>query len=154
MVKSALLAPISSLQDVLVAEENETTFSLSHPKHVPLFASPLETPKHDHQAPHPESSLKHPQNSVQALSGDVSPPSSHYEKHQQHGDPEEPRLKRAHESSVIQLFYDLFFVANLTTFTKVHEINNSDSMSPCPLCLPESQRPIEPQASPLGHRSI
>ena len=141
MVKSSLLAPIASLQEVLVAEENETTFSLSHPKHVPLFASPLETAKHDYHAAHPDHLLKHPQNSVQALHGDVSPPSSHHEKHEQHDDPEEPKLKRAHESSVIQLFYDLFFVANLTTFTKVHEINNSDSRFSFIFYLPELQQP-------------
>jgi hypothetical protein len=28
------------------------------------------------------------------------------------------------EASKIELFYDLFFVANLTTFTAVHEIND------------------------------
>ena len=42
-------------------------------------------------------------------------------------DPEEPILKRAHEASTIQLFYDLFFVANLTTFTQVHEIDDVNS---------------------------
>ena len=137
MVKSVLLAPIASLQDVLVAEEDETTFSLSHPRHVPLFASPLETAKHDYRAAHPDTLLKHPQHAVKSLHGDVSPPSSHYEKHDRHDDPDEPKLKRAHEASVIQLFYDLFFVANLTTFTKVHEINNSESMSPLIFRLPE-----------------
>lgn len=33
-----------------------------------------------------------------------------------------PVFKRHHESSTIELFYDLFFVANLTTFTSNHEI--------------------------------
>jgi hypothetical protein len=28
------------------------------------------------------------------------------------------------EASKIELFYDLFFVANLTTFTAVHEVND------------------------------
>lgn len=29
-----------------------------------------------------------------------------------------------HEASLIELFFDLFFVANLATFTAVHEITN------------------------------
>lgn len=28
----------------------------------------------------------------------------------------------------LKLFFDLFFVANLTTFTGLHEINNSDAL--------------------------
>ena len=40
---------------------------------------------------------------------------------------DEPLLKRPHEASSIHLFYDLFFVANLTTFTHVHDINDSTS---------------------------
>ena len=39
-----------------------------------------------------------------------------------------PRLHKAHEAPVIQLFYDLFFVANLTTFTSVHEVNDSHTL--------------------------
>lgn len=33
-------------------------------------------------------------------------------------------FKRRHESAAIELFYDLFFVANLPTFTAGHEIND------------------------------
>ncbi|KAJ5052123.1 uncharacterized protein L3040_001882 [Drepanopeziza brunnea f. sp. 'multigermtubi'] len=36
---------------------------------------------------------------------------------------ETPEFKRYEEATNIELFYDLFFVANLTTFTDVHEIN-------------------------------
>ncbi len=39
-----------------------------------------------------------------------------------------PVFKSHHESSTIELFYDLFFVANLTTFTANHEINTSECM--------------------------
>ena len=38
-----------------------------------------------------------------------------------------PISKAHHESSTVELFYDLFFVANLTTFTANHEIRNTDS---------------------------
>jgi hypothetical protein len=43
--------------------------------------------------------------------------------------PDEPRLRYEHESSTIQLFYDLFFVANLTTFTGKHEVTDKTSKS-------------------------
>ncbi|XMA16151.1 hypothetical protein WAI453_008942 [Rhynchosporium graminicola] len=36
---------------------------------------------------------------------------------------ETPEFKRYEDATNIELFYDLFFVANLTTFTEVHEIN-------------------------------
>lgn len=36
---------------------------------------------------------------------------------------ETPEFKRYEEATNIELFYDLFFVANLTTFTDAHEIN-------------------------------
>ena len=39
----------------------------------------------------------------------------------------EPKLIQHHEASAIQLFYDLFFVANLCTFTGVHEVNDGAS---------------------------
>jgi hypothetical protein len=35
-----------------------------------------------------------------------------------------PAFERHEESTVIELFYDLFFVANLTTFSDLHEIND------------------------------
>lgn len=36
---------------------------------------------------------------------------------------ETPEFKRYEDATNIELFYDLFFVANLTTFTNAHEIN-------------------------------
>jgi hypothetical protein len=36
---------------------------------------------------------------------------------------ETPEFKRYEEATNIELFYDLFFVANLTTFTDAHDIN-------------------------------
>ena len=121
------LRPILSLPAVLAADEDQTTFALSHPKHLPLFSSPLEdhsrrrNGSHHHHASDPQ---KTPYESVQATDGDWTPPSSKHEA----CDPDEPPLKVARESSTIQLFYDLFFVANLTTFTTIHEINDGASM--------------------------
>ncbi|CAL5867848.1 uncharacterized protein PFLUO_LOCUS2069 [Penicillium psychrofluorescens] len=39
-------------------------------------------------------------------------------------DQDPPRLYRHPDSTPIELFFDLFFVANLSTFTDTHEINN------------------------------
>lgn len=40
-----------------------------------------------------------------------------------------PQFVRHEESTTIELFYDLFFVANLTTFTYVHEINSRKALT-------------------------
>lgn len=42
-----------------------------------------------------------------------------------------PRLYRQSDATPIELFFDLFFVANLSTFTATHEITNVNGM-----CLP------------------
>ena len=39
-----------------------------------------------------------------------------------------PQFQHYEETSNIQLFFDLFFVANLTSFTNVHEVNSLSSM--------------------------
>ena len=40
-----------------------------------------------------------------------------------------PQFVRHEESTTIELFYDLFFVANLTTFTSVHEVNSRKALT-------------------------
>ena len=37
-------------------------------------------------------------------------------------------FRRFHEATNSELFYDLFFVANLTVFTSVHEVNTTDKL--------------------------
>ncbi|KAJ5114502.1 hypothetical protein NUU61_000261 [Penicillium alfredii] len=39
-----------------------------------------------------------------------------------------PHLYRHSDATPIELFFDLFFVANLSTFTATHEINNMDAL--------------------------
>ena len=39
-----------------------------------------------------------------------------------------PAFREREESSSIELFYDLFFVANLTSFTNIHAIDTTQSM--------------------------
>ena len=116
-------------KEILVAEDDATHFSIAHPKSLPLFGNPLAPHGHHQQHHHGEP------NQIPVSDGSLSSESMQ-EKENAHATARnlrsadgEPDLKRAHESSVIQLFYDLFFVANLTTFTSVHEINDANSMA-------------------------
>ncbi len=43
--------------------------------------------------------------------------------------PEEPTFRQRTETSNAELFYDLFFVANLTVFTAAHEVNDRLSLT-------------------------
>src|SRR3954453_20086996 len=40
-----------------------------------------------------------------------------------------PQFVQHEESTTIELFYDLFFVANLTTFSDVHEVNSRKTLT-------------------------
>jgi hypothetical protein len=42
---------------------------------------------------------------------------------------QQPHFHRHKETTHIELFYDLFFVANLTVFTYVHEVNNAITLT-------------------------
>jgi hypothetical protein len=44
-----------------------------------------------------------------------------------HMESDAPLFKHHHEATAIELFYDLFFVANLATFTANHEIDTGES---------------------------
>lgn len=44
-----------------------------------------------------------------------------------------PAFREKEEASTIELFYDLFFVANLTSFTNVHAIDDRSSKQPLSL---------------------
>lgn len=41
---------------------------------------------------------------------------------------ETPEFRRYEETTNMELFYDLFFVANLTTFNDVHDVNEIDAL--------------------------
>lgn len=76
-------------------------------KHIPWISSPLQN--------HASSDDPHSTDSSSPLDPEA----------QSHGKDKLPRFKQRHESSTIELFYDLFFVANLATFTNNHEIVDS-----------------------------
>jgi len=93
------------LKQVLSRTVSEEDFNVR--KHTPWIVSPLAT--RAEKAP-PE----HPSHSDRALEFD--------ETHIHRSDSELPVFKHHKESSTVELFYDLFFVANLATFTANHEI--------------------------------
>jgi hypothetical protein len=110
--------PVPAIHEVIVPEQDYHTFAISHPDHLKLYASPLAT-----HGTHHIGHTGHAQHHGEAHAhGSVSSGSDHGSPAEQ--DPDVPVLKRAHEASTIQLFFDLFFVANLTTFTSLHEIDN------------------------------
>ena len=94
-------------------------------KHVPWTASPLD--KRALQAA-----------ADQGMEVEMKSPNANEHGALQFSDPaaihrdstEEPKFKPHHESSTIELFYDLFFVANLSTFTKNHEVTSGKSKLP------------------------
>ncbi len=52
---------------------------------------------------------------------------------------DQPMFREKEEASTMELFYDLFFVANLTSFTNVHAIDSSKSeysTNHCRSCSP------------------
>ena len=95
---------------------------VSNRKHLPWISSPLRALPRDNLA------LRRHSQGVRGRShanaADVR------EGHTRQHDHDLPVFNEHHESSTIELFYDLFFVANLTTFTTNHEIVNQESQSP------------------------
>jgi hypothetical protein len=115
--------PLHSVGNLLVADLDEHTFGFIHPRTVPFIQSPLTVSEVD--------SSKSSADFQEARSAHA--PNENYEttvpNHKQHDRAAlEPSLRYHHESNTIELFYDLFFVANLTNFTGKHEVTNTSSM--------------------------
>ena len=119
----ALQAGISSLKMKLsrVLSRTHSQEDLTLRKHTPWIASPLERDEAENSSEHntPPHNAKHTTAHEKAL---------HFDLPHHHHDRSLPPFKRHHESSTIELFYDLFFVANLASFTVNHEIVNADSL--------------------------
>ncbi|MCJ1312844.1 hypothetical protein MMC25_006520 [Agyrium rufum] len=141
MVRIPIAASLPSLTEVLTKEEDLQSFAISHPKHVPLWSNPLKEEKEEehaepqsyHGTPLANDAQKQLQGTVDSAGSSLKPEQAldsagYMSHHEKHLDPEEPVLKPAHESTVIQLFYDLFFVANLTAFTSKHEVDNASTL--------------------------
>ncbi|KAL8776054.1 MAG: hypothetical protein Q9213_008399 [Squamulea squamosa] len=83
---------------------------------LPLIASPLDQGDHDH--------------GIHDHTSDQSPlEKSHAHVSVHEHDKRTPAFREREEASSIELFYDLFFVANLTSFTTIHAIDDKETIS-------------------------
>ena len=107
------------LHKTIVPDKDIHYFGISHPKHVDLTASPLVTAQDPGEG-----------HGSQATASHGAPESHHFFSHSQDKADKpadgEPVLRRPHEAPTIQLFFDLYFVANLTTFSGQHDIHDWD----------------------------
>lgn len=98
-----------------------------------LFASPLhehadtilENPPAHHHRHQPSSDQKLLRPGHRSSGSHDFEAFDHVEPHDSH----KPTFHRHAEATTAELFYDLFFVANLTTFTSVIEINDQNSLT-------------------------
>ncbi|KAK9489858.1 hypothetical protein V1508DRAFT_426712, partial [Lipomyces doorenjongii] len=105
------LTKFTVVKTVFITEKDENWLQDKVPKYTPLFRSPLADDEQNYS--HGEdAATQEPEDELEAETLTEG----------------EPRLVRARETSVVQLFYDLFFVANLATFTSKHEINTTDAL--------------------------
>ena len=79
---------------------------------LPLFESPLEEVSEHHNHRHESDSGA---SSTLGTEGTTT-------------EADQPKFRESEEASSIELFYDLFFVANLTSFTGVHNIDEPAGM--------------------------
>ncbi|KAI9663931.1 MAG: hypothetical protein M1821_007422 [Bathelium mastoideum] len=95
-------------------------------RRIHLFASPL-AEEGGHYSPAKNAELHETETSPSP------PPTEHVQETLPYRNHDEslhanPAFQRHAEATSTELFYDLFFVANLTTFTSVHEINTSKQL--------------------------
>lgn len=95
--------------------------SLGPRKHTPWIASPLAQRPSSHNGDSEETKSA-------AAERVVEFDESQYDLHLHRTHTEEPLFREHHESSTVELFYDLFFVANLATFTSNHDIVDASSL--------------------------
>jgi len=92
--------------------------------HLPLFKSPLlskQQPGYSSDSPEiVEGSVEHPK-------GDNNVALDREPSHDSLSD--NPQFHRHAEATNAELFYDLFFVANLTVFTGVHEVTDKSTLA-------------------------
>lgn len=97
-----------------IMSHSQSSESLVIRKHTPWIASPLDSRAERLISHHGES--EHSKSNAEGRVVEFDGCRQH--RH----DSDIPIFKEHHESSVVELFYDLFFVANLATFTANHDI--------------------------------
>ena len=90
-------------------------------KTTPWIASPLAQGAYEHGSEHGETKSHIAERVIEFEE-------SQHDLHRSRTDHGEPVFREHHESSTVELFYDLFFVANLATFTANHEIVDTASL--------------------------
>jgi hypothetical protein len=113
--------PTANMHCPPVLTRQKSNDSFGPRKTTPWIASPLakRAPEHDHQLEETKS-----RTAEQVVEFDES----QHDRHQSHSAPDEPVFREHHESSTVELFFDLFFVANLASFTANHEIVDANSL--------------------------
>lgn len=102
----------------MTAEHREEVSSAHSEERLRFITSPL-LKDHEHESHSPPGEgVKHISN---VREPDIPFANRDFDLH------ESPAFHRHAEAQSIELFYDLFFVANLTNFTTNHNINNVDS---------------------------
>ena len=132
---SNALKPAHLIQKYLSGGRDFGKLRISQYNRLPLFITPL-TGGNPSRHPNPllghvrdtsysNKDNSHTNNDTSHVNNDESTrTSSDPEKCERLG---EPHLKdQDEERTIIRLFYDLFFVANLTTFTEIHNVNDGD----------------------------
>jgi low temperature requirement protein LtrA len=101
------------------------------PKSLPLIKSPLEEKDSSFlllgQIPTEDSESRESQS--QEPKGTKTRFRLPSNRHHSNNNADDPHFKVHHEASSIELFYDLFFVANLTTFTANHPIDDRGTLA-------------------------
>ncbi len=96
---------------------SSTSDSMKPRKHTPWISGPIDRKAAKvHHGPHEETKMNSEQNVIEFD-----------ESRLHHTDSDAPMFKHHHEATSIELFYDLFFVANLATFTANHEVDTRES---------------------------
>jgi hypothetical protein len=102
-----------------VLSRTQTNDSTTSRKHVPWTASPLDK----------RAMSFGPEGLAEEAKPNVNEQVVQFDESRRHHIDDVPIFKPHREASTIELFYDLFFVANLTVFTKNHEINSGHGES-------------------------
>ena len=111
---------LASVGHAITADLDEVKFKFLHPRHIRLYEIPLKDGPQLQEGEKTPDSVP-PKEARSTVQPTDSPPLRH------HDNPfdynlGEPQIRYATETSTIQLFYDLFFVANLTSFTSFYEV--------------------------------
>ena len=102
------------MHKVVVPDPDVHIFSISHPSHVELISSPLASEEDKAHGHHSHPDVKSPLKADFGHGGHGGHNDADSKEHKRDAEEGEPVLKKAHEAPTIQLFFDLFFVANLT----------------------------------------